>query len=94
MVALRAWLTRQGSEAIDTVFRALGRCQMLGALAQSWSRPFALRGSLQMAMLEKGYPGGIAAYVAKAIELLEASSKGVNPFDGFKPEVSQGAPPQ
>ncbi|KAA0172079.1 hypothetical protein FNF28_00396 [Cafeteria roenbergensis] len=44
----------------------------------------------QIAMLEKGYPGGIAAYVAKAIELLEASAKGVNPFDGFKPEVPTG----
>jgi len=43
----------------------------------------------QIAKLEQGYPGGINAYVEKAKELLAASASGVNPFDGFKPEVSR-----
>jgi hypothetical protein len=41
----------------------------------------------QVAALEAGYPGGIAAYVGKARELLAASARGDNPFAAFKPEV-------
>ena len=40
-----------------------------------------------VAALEANYPGGIAAYVANAKELLRASAAGENPFAGMKPEV-------
>ena len=41
----------------------------------------------QVRGLERGYPGGVTAYVANAKKLLAESAKGVNPFEGMKPEV-------
>lgn len=38
-------------------------------------------------MLQKSYPGGVAAYVSNAKALLAASKEGANPFEGFTPEV-------
>eukprot|EP00746_Dinoflagellata_sp_MGD_P136207 gnl/MRDRNA2_/MRDRNA2_70176_c0_seq2.p1 gnl/MRDRNA2_/MRDRNA2_70176_c0~~gnl/MRDRNA2_/MRDRNA2_70176_c0_seq2.p1 ORF type:complete len:985 (+),score=187.28 gnl/MRDRNA2_/MRDRNA2_70176_c0_seq2:25-2955(+) len=44
----------------------------------------------QMRVLEDSYPGGIAAYIANAKELLAASQKGVNPLKGMLPAVPKG----
>lgn len=43
--------------------------------------------AVQVKALEGGYPGGVAAYVKNAKQLLVDSAKGVNPFEGLKPEV-------
>ena len=43
--------------------------------------------ALQVVALEGGYPGGVAAYVKNAKQLLTESAKGLNPFEGMKPEV-------
>ena len=40
--------------------------------------------------LEANYPGGIAAYVKNAKELLRSSAAGENPFEGMRPEVREG----
>lgn len=44
----------------------------------------------QVRALNDAYPGGLEAYVSKARELLEASAKGENPFEGFTPLVPEG----
>lgn len=38
-------------------------------------------------MVSKTYPGGVPKYIESASKLIEASTKNVNPFDGFKTEV-------
>ena len=38
-------------------------------------------------MVAKKYPGGVPKYIESASKLIEASTKNVNPFDGFKTEV-------
>ncbi|CAM9307727.1 unnamed protein product [Pylaiella littoralis] len=40
--------------------------------------------------LDAKYPGGLSAYVAKARQLLKEASEGVNPFEGFTPELADG----
>lgn len=40
--------------------------------------------------LNKVTPTGMKAYLERARGLLEASMKGVNPFDKYKPEVPKG----
>jgi UDP-sugar pyrophosphorylase len=40
--------------------------------------------------LEKKCPGGIEGYCSRARDLLEASRKGTNPYQGFKPSVPLG----
>jgi len=42
---------------------------------------------LQVTNLEKGYPGGVAAYLNNARKLLRSSAAGDNPFEGMRPEV-------
>jgi UDP-sugar pyrophosphorylase len=44
----------------------------------------------QASVCDSGYPGGIAAYVGNAKQLLTASATGVNPFDGWTPSVPDG----
>ena len=41
----------------------------------------------QVASLDKGYPGGLAAYIASARTLLAQSQRGENPLAGWKPSV-------
>ena len=43
-----------------------------------------------MTALEGGYPGGIAAYVKNARDLLRSSAAGENPFDNMRPEMPDG----
>lgn len=43
--------------------------------------------ALQVRGLERGYPGGIAAYLKNAKALLRSSAAGDNPFEGMRPEV-------
>lgn len=50
-------------------------------------KPSVTPSGLQVKALEGGYPGGIAAYVKNAKQLLVDSAKGANPFEGLKPEV-------
>jgi hypothetical protein len=47
-----------------------------------------LHASPQVLQCDAQYPGGLAAYVGKARRLLRESAEGVNPFDGYTPEVS------
>lgn len=42
---------------------------------------------MQVRGLERGYPGGIAAYLKNAKALLRSSAAGDNPFEGMRPEV-------
>lgn len=44
----------------------------------------------QASRLDKLYPGGLAQYAANARDLLEKSRLGLNPYDGFVPEVPLG----
>ncbi|MEK7307601.1 MAG: UTP--glucose-1-phosphate uridylyltransferase, partial [Nitrospirota bacterium] len=44
----------------------------------------------QLIKMDADYPGGLAAYRANGIKLLEASAKEENPFDGYIPKVPQG----
>lgn len=44
----------------------------------------------QVRGLESGYPGGVAAYLNNARNLLKSSAAGDNPFEGMKPEVPSG----
>ena len=44
----------------------------------------------QVDELERGYTGGLTAYKENVRKLLEASKKGVNPFEGFEPSVPNG----
>ena len=44
----------------------------------------------QIQRLEKGYPGGIRGYLDNARNLLEGAKAGVNPFEGWRPEVPAG----
>jgi hypothetical protein len=46
-----------------------------------------LRADVQVRGLERGYPGGIAAYLKNAKALLRSSAAGENPFEGMRPEV-------
>jgi hypothetical protein len=41
----------------------------------------------QLRGLERGYPGGLAAYLRNARALLAQSAAGDNPFEGMRPEV-------
>jgi UDP-sugar pyrophosphorylase len=45
---------------------------------------------MQVRGLERGYPGGVAAYLKNAKALLKSSAAGENPFEGMKPEVPHG----
>lgn len=36
---------------------------------------------------DQEYPGGVREYIRKCRDLLDKSSKGVNPFDGWTPSV-------
>ena len=42
----------------------------------------------QVKGLERGYPGGVATYVANAQKLLRDSAADANPFEGYTPRVS------
>eukprot|EP00899_Mesostigma_viride_P007455 jgi/Mesvir1/16710/Mv15101-RA.1 len=44
----------------------------------------------QVDRLERSYPGGIAAYIRSAKNLLAASREGKNPFEGYTPKVPKG----
>ncbi|VFR00245.1 unnamed protein product [Cuscuta campestris] len=44
----------------------------------------------QVAKLNTSYPGGLAAYIKSARELLADSKAGKNPYDGFTPSVPSG----
>ncbi|XP_016553012.2 UDP-sugar pyrophosphorylase isoform X2 [Capsicum annuum] len=44
----------------------------------------------QIAKLNSSYPGGLAAYITTARELLADSKAGKNPYDGFTPSVPLG----
>lgn len=44
----------------------------------------------QLADLDASYPGGLAAYIAKAKVLLKESADGVNPFSDFEALVPEG----
>lgn len=45
----------------------------------------------QLERMDKAYPsGGLKGYVQNARDLLEKSRQGVNPLEGWKPEVPQG----
>ncbi|CAH2070860.1 unnamed protein product [Thlaspi arvense] len=44
----------------------------------------------QIARLNSSYPGGLAAYIKTAKELLADSKIGKNPYDGFSPSVPSG----
>ena len=46
--------------------------------------------SKQIMDLDRSYPGGLAAYVKKAKQLLQDAKTGINPFEGFVPEIPQG----
>ena len=41
----------------------------------------------QVRGLERGYPGGVAQYVANAKKLLQDSAADANPFEGYTPRV-------
>jgi len=45
----------------------------------------------QLLTLNRSYNGGIAAYIQNAKNLLEGSARGDNPFEGYTPEIPQGA---
>jgi UDP-sugar pyrophosphorylase len=44
----------------------------------------------QLCTIDATYPGGLQAYVRRGRELLAASCRGENPFDGYVPEVPTG----
>jgi len=44
----------------------------------------------QLLTLDRTYAGGLKAYIFNAKELLAASARGDNPFDGYTPAVPQG----
>jgi UDP-sugar pyrophosphorylase len=44
----------------------------------------------QLCKLSAAYPGGLQAYLRNARELLEASRRGDNPFQGMRPSVPIG----
>ncbi|CAH9128460.1 unnamed protein product [Cuscuta epithymum] len=44
----------------------------------------------QVAKLNTSYPGGLAAYIKSARELLADSKAGKNPYDGFTPSIPSG----
>ncbi|KAL0917482.1 hypothetical protein M5K25_012546 [Dendrobium thyrsiflorum] len=44
----------------------------------------------QVSRLNANYPGGLAAYIQKARQLLTDSKAGKNPFEGFTPSVPSG----
>lgn len=44
----------------------------------------------QMADLDSTYPGGLAAYITKARQLLKESSDGINPFDEYTASIPKG----
>jgi len=44
----------------------------------------------QMADLDSTYPGGLAAYITKARQLLKESSEGINPFDEYTASIPKG----
>jgi len=44
----------------------------------------------QLDDLNSSYPGGLAGYITNARKLLEQSKQGVNPLEGWKPNVPTG----
>lgn len=64
-------------------------------LFSAWSDPGTTDSSKislveQLERIDKAYPTGLVGYIENARELLEKSRKGVNPLEGWKPEVPQG----
>ena len=66
-----------------------------GHLFAKWDRP-GVNDDKKTEFLEQAinfnlrYPGGIAAYQKNARELLQLSSAGENPFEGYKAEIPSG----
>lgn len=66
-----------------------------GHLLESWP-PAGTEDSKKKDFMEQvlkcdaKYPGGLKAYLEKARKLLEDSAKGVNPFEGYTPQVPDG----
>mmetsp|Transcript_13314 Transcript_13314/g.24988 ORF Transcript_13314/g.24988 Transcript_13314/m.24988 type:complete len:760 (-) Transcript_13314:3209-5488(-) len=61
----------------------------------SWSEPATTDDAKrklveQLERIDKAYPSGLVGYIKNARDLLEKSQKGVNPLEGWKPEVPQG----
>uniref|UniRef100_A0A061SAF4 UTP-monosaccharide-1-phosphate uridylyltransferase n=1 Tax=Tetraselmis sp. GSL018 TaxID=582737 RepID=A0A061SAF4_9CHLO len=64
-------------------------------LFQSWLRPGIKdrqkkKMLKQLILLDRSYPGGLLEYIRNARQLLTASAKGENAYDGWIPSVPQG----
>lgn len=64
-------------------------------LFASWSDPSTTNDCkkqlvTQLDDLNSSYPGGLAGYISNARKLLEQSKQGVNPLEGWKPNVPTG----
>ncbi|CAK9030141.1 UDP-sugar pyrophosphorylase (UDP-galactose/glucose pyrophosphorylase) (UGGPase) [Durusdinium trenchii] len=86
---------QQAAAAEEREWAGMDEAYVRGELGQGHlldAAPGAKRQALleQLTALDGQYPGGLAAYVANAKELLERSREGANPYDGFKPAVPQG----
>ena len=70
---------------------ALGQEHLFGAWApEGQATEDKERFLAQAAQLDSTYPGGLKAYVANARSLLADSKSGVNPLEGWTPEVPAG----
>jgi UDP-sugar pyrophosphorylase len=76
-VALVSLLLREDQGHVLAAWRA-------GAPEQEAAKRAQLE---QVRGLERGYPGGLAAYLRNARKLLAQSAAGDNPFEGMRPEV-------
>ena len=79
-----------GSQALNELVDSLGQTHLIEAWHAATPAASKRRLLEQLTALERTTPGGLCDYVRRAQRLLEASSEGRNPFDGYVPSVPSG----
>jgi hypothetical protein len=89
---LVSWLFRRGDEPEDDPIveslRALGQQHLFAKWAPRKQEVGAKRAMLaQLRLLDANYPGGLAAYIRSARQLLRLAQRGENALAGWVPSV-------
>eukprot|EP00004_Rigifila_ramosa_P010991 TRINITY_DN2317_c0_g1_i1.p1 TRINITY_DN2317_c0_g1~~TRINITY_DN2317_c0_g1_i1.p1 ORF type:complete len:628 (+),score=138.33 TRINITY_DN2317_c0_g1_i1:1800-3683(+) len=88
---LLAYTLSAEEQALANMLVECGQAHLFSKWDGSAARePDVHRFFAQVAQLHTKYPGGLPAYVANARRLLRDSRDGVNPFEGYTPQVPAG----
>ena len=89
LAGLATWASPAEAAAVEMLLRE-GQAHLFAAWVAGEATEKKHAFCTQVAALERGYPGGVAAYLANARALLRDSAAGANPFEGMRPEVPAG----